>query len=419
MRPSHVRGRRHSSHAVRRATSSAPSPLANEPTVFTDATGAEPVPFEALGFHDDILDGVRDRGFERTTPIQSAVLPLVAAGRDLIGCAATGTGKTAAFVLPLLDRLRKARDGSDAGTASGGLDVTSQTRVLVLSPTRELAAQIADDVQGFAYHAGVDSVVVHGGVPMNPQSRALESGVAVVVATPGRLLDHMRSGSVRFGALDVLVIDEADRMLDMGFWPDIRRIVAALPSSRQTLLFSATMPEEVMQFARAIMREPAFVQVGERNAAACTITHAVENVPAAEKTAWLVRFLRRESGPVLVFVRTKAGADRLARQLIAARLRATALHADREQRERTAAVEGFRAGRFKVLVATDIAARGLDVDGITHVVNYDVPHSPEDYVHRAGRTGRALATGTALTLVSRGEERALQAIAARVPMTTA
>jgi ATP-dependent RNA helicase RhlE len=374
---------------------------------FTEATQAEPVDFETLGFHDDILYGIRDRGFRYTTPIQSAVLPLVRDGRDVIGCAETGTGKTAAFVLPILDRLRRSRTG-DASP--------SRTRVLVLSPTRELASQIADEVQGFAYHAHVDSVAVYGGVPMNPQSFALESGVTIVVATPGRLMDHMRSGVVSFDALEVLVIDEADRMLDMGFWPDIRRIVSALPESRQTLLFSATMPEEVMGYARSIMRGPALVQVGQRNAAARTITHAVENVPHGEKPDWLVKFLRRESGPVLVFVRTRRGADRLAQRLAGAGIRTTALHADREQRDRTAAVEGFRSGRYKVLVATDIAARGLDVDGITHVVNFDVPHSPEDYVHRVGRTGRALASGMALTLVSPGEERALAAITSRIPM---
>jgi ATP-dependent RNA helicase RhlE len=380
------------------------------PTTFDDCTEAEPLEFDTLGFHEDVLTGIRDRGFRLTTPIQSAVLPLVREGRDLIGCAETGTGKTAAFVLPILDRLRRDRAG-EAGAP--------RTRVLVLTPTRELASQVADEVQGFAYHADVDSVAVYGGVPMNPQSRALESGVTFVVATPGRLMDHMRSGSVGFDGLDVLVIDEADRMLDMGFWPDIRRIVSALPESRQTLLFSATMPEEVMGYARSIMRQPAFIQVGQRNAAARTITHTVETVPSGEKPEWLVQFLRRESGPVLVFVRTRRGADRLARRLAGSGIRTTALHADREQSDRTAAVEGFRAGRYKVLVATDIAARGLDVDGITHVVNFDVPHSPEDYVHRVGRTGRALASGKALTLVSPGEERALKAITARIQMNPA
>ena len=379
-------------------------------------TDAESLAFDDLGFHPDVLAGVHDRGFERTTPIQSAVLPFVREGRDLIGCAATGTGKTAAFVLPLLDRLRRARDEeSAAGAAAAG---PSRTRVLVLTPTRELACQIADEIQGFGYHANIDSMAVYGGVQMNPQSFALESGVTIVIATPGRLLDHMRSGSVNFEVLDVLVIDEADRMLDMGFWPDIRRIVSALPATRQTMLFSATMPEEVMKFALSVMREPALLQAGQRNAAARTITHAVEHVPHGGKTDWLVQFLRAQSGPVLVFVRTKVGADRLARKLASAGIRTAALHADREQRDRTAAVEGFRAGRFRVLVATDIAARGLDVDGITHVVNYDVPYSPEDYVHRAGRTGRALAEGTAVTLVSPGEERALAAITARIPMSS-
>jgi ATP-dependent RNA helicase RhlE len=403
-RASHARRRRPSSSTSRRTDSQGASAV--EPTVFTDATGAELTPFDDLGFHPAVLDGIHDRGFKLPTSIQAAVLPLVRAGGDLIGCAATGTGKTAAFVLPILDRLCRLRDAGELAT--------SRTKVLVLAPTRELACQIADEIQGFSYHANIDSVAVYGGVQMNPQSRALEAGVSIVVATPGRLLDHMRSGSVNFDVLDVLVIDEADRMLDMGFWPDIRRIVSALPAMRQTLLFSATMPEEVMQFARAVMREPALLQVGERNAAACTITHSVENVPPGEKTEWLTRFLKRESGPILVFVRTKIGADRLARRLSSAGIRTTALHADREQKDRTAAVEGFRAGRFKVLVATDIAARGLDVDGITHVVNYDVPHSPEDYVHRVGRTGRALAEGTALTLVSPGEERAMRAISARI-----
>jgi ATP-dependent RNA helicase RhlE len=372
----------------------------------------EPLAFDTLGLDPELLLGVRDRGFTHTTPVQTAVLPLVREGRDLVACAETGTGKTAAFLLPLLDALRR----RDSGAALGGCrpDGPARTRVLVLTPTRELAVQIDDDAQGFGYHAGIASMAVHGGVPMEPQSRALEAGVPVVIATPGRLLDHMRSGTASFDGLDALVLDEADRMLDMGFWPDVRRIVDALPANRQTLLFSATMPDEVMRFARAIMRDPVFVQVGERNAAARTISHAVETVPLAEKTDWLVRFLRGESGPILVFVRTKRGADGLARRLAGRGIRVTALHADRTQRDRTAAVEGFRSGRYRVLVATDIAARGLDIEGITHVVNYDVPRSADAYVHRAGRTGRALATGTALTLVSPGEERALRAITERV-----
>jgi ATP-dependent RNA helicase RhlE len=391
------------------------------PSWTPEETPTEPLAFEALGLDPRVIKGVRDRGFTHTTPVQTAVLPLVQAGRDLIACAETGTGKTAAFLLPLLDRLVRSNQadaaaGDGPGTETDTPSAASRTRVLVLTPTRELAVQIDDDAQGFGYHARVESIAVYGGAPAGPQSRALEAGVPIVVATPGRLLDHMRSSVGSFDALEVLVLDEADRMLDMGFWPDVRRIVSELPTSRQTLLFSATMHDEVMRFAEAIMREPAFVQVGQRNAAARTITHAVENVPTGEKADWLARFLRSETGPVLVFVRTKRGAERLATRLAGRGLKVAALHADRTQRERMAAVEGFRSGRYNVLVATDIAARGLDIDGITHVVNFDVPHTSDAYVHRAGRTGRATATGTALTLVSPGEERALRAIADRIEL---
>jgi ATP-dependent RNA helicase RhlE len=272
--------------------------------------------------------------------------------------------------------------------------------------------QIEDDVQGFTYHTDLTSIAVYGGVPMDAQERALKSGVDIVVATPGRLMDHMRNGAVAFDKLDTLVLDEADRMMDMGFWPDVRRIVAALPDSaaRQTLLFSATMPEEVMKLADEVVRTAKYVQIGTAGGPARTITHAVENVPASQKADWLAKFLRRTAGPVLVFVRTKSGAERLARRLAAAGLKAAALHADRTQVQRTHAVEGFRSGRYRVLVATDVAARGLDIDGITHVVNYEVPSNRETYVHRVGRTGRAEATGTALTLVAPEEARALQAL---------
>jgi ATP-dependent RNA helicase RhlE len=366
--------------------------------------------FADIGFHPELMAGIRDRGFVSTTPVQTAVLPHVREGHDLIACAETGTGKTAAFVLPLVDRLLK------MASEPGCQGLAGRTRILVLTPTRELAVQIDDDVQGFGYHAGISSMAVFGGAPMEPQARALTAGIPVVVATPGRLMDHMRAGTAVFDGLETFVLDEADRMLDMGFWPDVRRIVDALPKERQTLLFSATMPEEIVGFAHQIMREPVFVQVGRRNAAARTITHAIENVAAPEKTDWLAKFLRREEGPILVFVRTKRGADRLASQLAARGLRVAALHADRTQRDRLSAVEGFKSGRIRVLVATDIAARGLDIDGITHVVNYDVPHNADAYVHRVGRTGRALASGTAVTLVSPADERALKAIAARVDL---
>ena len=325
-------------------------------------------------------------------------------GDDLIGCADTGTGKTAAFLLPILNRLLKSRAAAP--------EERGYTRVLILAPTRELAVQIADDVEGFSYHTDITSVAVYGGVEMGPQERALKSGVDIVIATPGRLMDHMRSKIVGFDKLDTLVLDEADRMMDMGFWPDVRRIVQTLPDSaaRQTLLFSATMPDEVMRLADEVVREPKYVQIGSAGGPAKTITHTVENVASAQKTEWLAKFLRRADGPVLVFVRTKSGAERLARKLAAFGLKAAALHADRTQAQRTQAVEGFRSGRYRVLVATDVAARGLDIDGITHVVNYEVPSNRETYVHRVGRTGRAEMTGTALTLVAPEEVRALHAL---------
>jgi ATP-dependent RNA helicase RhlE len=363
-----------------------------------------PVGFDTLGLEPSLIEGIRIRGFSSTTPIQSAVIPYVMSGDDLIGCADTGTGKTAAFLLPILNRMLKAR-----ATAP---EERGYTRVLILAPTRELAVQIEDDVQGFIYHTDITSIAVYGGVDMGPQERALKSGVDIVVATPGRLMDHMRSKTVGFDKLDTLVLDEADRMMDMGFWPDVRRIVQTLPDSaaRQTLLFSATMPEEVMKLADEVVRDARYVQVGSAGGPAKSITHTIENVAAAEKTEWLARFLRRTDGPVLVFMRTKSGAERLARKLSSLGLKAAALHADRTQQQRTQAVEGFRSGSYRVLVATDVAARGLDIDGITHVVNYEVPSSREMYVHRVGRTGRADATGTALTLVAPEELRALQAL---------
>jgi ATP-dependent RNA helicase RhlE len=361
-----------------------------------------PIPFDALPLNPALLEGIRFRGFEATTPVQSAVIPIALAGHDVIGCADTGTGKTAAFVLPILDRLLRARAERP--------DERGFTRVLVLAPTRELCVQIEDDVQGFTYHTDLTSIAVYGGVGMDAQERALRAGVDIVVATPGRLMDHQRNGAVNFTRVDTLVLDEADRMMDMGFWPDVRRIVSTLPSAaRQTLLFSATMPADVMKLADEVVKDAKYVQVGSAGPAK-SITHAVESVPAAQKTEWLAKFLRRTAGPVLVFVRTKHGAERLARKLAGFGLKAAALHADRTQQQRTAAVEGFRSGRHHVLVATDVAARGLDIDGITHVVNFEVPSSRETYVHRVGRTGRAAATGTALTLVAPEELRALEAL---------
>ncbi len=363
----------------------------------------QPVPFDELGLPDVLLQSVDERGYLATTPIQAAVIPVALAGSDLIARAETGTGKTAAFVLPILARLL----GRSASEEAPG----ARTTVLVLTPTRELAVQIEDDIQGFAYHTATTSVAVYGGAPADPQERALRAGVDIVVATPGRLMDHMGAGVTDFSALEVLVLDEADRMMDMGFWPDIVRILADLPTKRQTLLFSATIPDEVMTRARAITQDAQMIEDGVHNGPARTIRHTAAFVPGADKAGWLARFLRHEEGPILVFVRTKIGADRLASRLIAQGIRTAALHADRTQQQRTAAVEGLRSGRYTSLVATDLAARGLDIEAVTHVINYEVPATREAYVHRVGRTGRARTTGTAVTLVAPEERRALASLA--------
>jgi ATP-dependent RNA helicase RhlE len=279
--------------------------------------------------------------------------------------------------------------------------------VLVLAPTRELAVQIEDEIHGLAYHTTVTSAAVYGGVEMGVQERALRAGVDIIVATPGRLMDHMRQQNADLSAVELLVLDEADRMMDMGFWPDVRRIISAMPARRQTLFFSATMPDEVVKLALEIVREPTFVQVGQRSKPAQSITHEAVVVSRGDKLRWLIERLRTPEGPVLIFSRTKIGAEQLARRLASAGIRCASLHADRTQEQRRAAVEGFRGGRHKVLVATDIAARGLDIDGIQTVINYELPDSPDTYVHRVGRTGRADETGHAITLVAPEEQRAL------------
>jgi ATP-dependent RNA helicase RhlE len=356
-----------------------------------------PVEFSAFKLDPRLRAGIDDRGFERTTPVQSAVFPIVFTGGDLIACAETGTGKTAAFLLPLMQRL--------LDTPSTGV-----IRALVLAPTRELAVQIEDDFTGFAYHTTLTSVAVYGGVDGDIQARALRAGADMVVATPGRLLDHMNTGIVDFSRVEVLILDEADRMLDMGFWPDVSRIVGALPPVRQTLLFSATTSSDVVKLAEQVMRDPKLIQIGRAGGPATTITHLAHVVADRNKADFLGDLLRRHREPTLIFVRTKRFADRLASTLSGRGIRCAALHADRTQADRTAALEAFRSGRVKTLVATDIAARGLDVDGIELVVNYEVPHGPDAYVHRAGRTGRAEATGKALTLVDPEELPDLQAI---------
>jgi ATP-dependent RNA helicase RhlE len=398
------RGRRTGpNHSRRRKGPHKPVHIEPEPPVLAyeaEAFDPAPIAFDSLNLDARLLHGIRDLGWAETRPVQSGVIPLALVGHDVIACAETGTGKTAAFLVPILQRFL--REGPTR---------TAATRALILAPTRELAVQIEDQVQGLTYHTAVSSVAVFGGVPMTQQEQALKANVDIVVATPGRLMDHMRHDAVSFGSLEVLVLDEADRMLDMGFWPDVQRILAALPAKRQTLLFSATMPAEVLKLTKEFLHHPKYVQVGRRGGPAQTITHAVQTVPAGEKVQWLARWLRHEAtGPVLIFCRTKIGADRLASRLASMGIRTVALHADRTQQQRMAAVEGFRTGTYPVLVATDVAARGLDIDGIAHVVNFEVPDTPEAYVHRVGRTGRAESPGSALTLAAPEELRALRAL---------
>src|SRR4051812_34519872 len=345
--------------------------------------------FADFGLSPEVQSAVSDSGYLSPTPIQREAIPLILKGRDVIGLAQTGTGKTAAFTLPIVDLLLRG---------------PRRTRAVVLTPTRELCMQVEQAIRKYASHAPLSVVAVYGGVPIEPQQKALRAGTDVVVATPGRLIDHIERQNVVFDDLEILVLDEADRMLDMGFAPQINRLVAEMPRYRQTLLFSATMPPEVEVLARKYLRKPLVVQIGRRSEAADTVTHAVYPVPRERKSALLAHLLRDgELDSVLVFVRTKIGADRVVRHLTGEGIEATAMHADKTQVQRTKALEDFKAGKIRVLVATDIAQRGLDISHITHVISYDVPQQPEDYVHRIGRTGRASREGDAYTFMAPDE----------------
>src|SRR4051812_32265741 len=358
-------------------------------TEVEEIAASETTTFDELGLAQEVLSAVRDAGYQHPTPIQAEAIPLVLKGRDVMGLAQTGTGKTAAFTLPIVNML---------------LDGPRRTRALVLTPTRELCVQVEESVHKYARHSALDVASVYGGVPLEPQQKKLRAGVDIVVATPGRLIDHLDRQNVVFDDLEVLVLDEADRMLDMGFAPQINRIIDQVPAYRQTLLFSATMPPEVEALARKYLRKPIVVQVGVRSAAASTVTHAVYPVPREKKNALLVQLLTGSvHDSVLIFSRTKHGADRIVRDLEAAGVTATAMHADKSQSQRTKALQDFKDGKISVLVATDIAQRGLDISGITHVINYDVPQQAEDYVHRIGRTGRAAKEGDAYTFMSPDE----------------
>jgi ATP-dependent RNA helicase RhlE len=348
-----------------------------------------PASFAELMLAPELLRAVAEAGYTAPTPIQSRAIPLILRGRDIMGLAKTGTGKTAAFTLPIVQRL---------------LGGPRRARALILAPTRELAVQVRESFARYAEHSGLVIVDIYGGVPLGPQEQALRSGVDVIVATPGRLLDHMDRQNVAFDDLEVLVLDEADRMLDMGFAPQLNRIVAEIPKYRQTLLFSATMPPEVEALARKYLRKPIVVQVGMRTQAASTVTHAVYPVPRDRKSDLLVELLRKsELDSVLVFTRTKHGADKVVRNLEREGISALAMHSEKSQGQRTDALDQFRKGTIRVLVATDIAQRGLDIAGISHVINYDVPAQAEDYVHRIGRTGRAASTGDAFTFMAADE----------------
>jgi ATP-dependent RNA helicase RhlE len=352
--------------------------------------------FTEFGLDPRLIDEVRAARYDVPTPIQSAAIPPALAGHDLIGTAQTGTGKTAAFVLPILQRLLKGPRG--------------RARALIVTPTRELAEQINDTIRALGKQSGVRSATIYGGVPMAPQERALRTGVEILVACPGRLLDHIDRGTAKLDGLEVLVLDEADRMFDMGFLPAVRRILSLVPARRQTMLFSATFPPEIEQLAAQALRQPKRVAVG-LSRPATTVTHALYPVPQHLKTGLTLALLdRTDTRSVLIFTRTKHRASRLAEQIARVGYRVTSLHSNRSQNQRQAALDGFRDGTYQIMVATDIAARGIDVESISHVINYDIPDTADAYIHRIGRTGRAEREGDAFTLVTSEDDAIVRAL---------
>jgi len=353
--------------------------------------------FSELGLHPDILKAVTEEGYSEPSPIQAQAIPAVLEGRDVLAAAQTGTGKTAGFSLPILDILSR---GNKAGP--------NQARALILCPTRELAAQVGANVESYSRHLRLSSTVVFGGVKINPQMMKLRRGVDVLVATPGRLLDLYNQGAVKFNHLEVLVFDEADRMLDMGFIHDIKKIMAILPKERQTLMFSATFSREIRELAKSLVKNPIEISVTPRNAAAKTVKQWLVPVDKKRKSKLLIELINQHQWQqVLVFSRTKHGANRLCKELQEANIRAAAIHGNKSQGARTRALAEFKDMKVRALVATDIAARGLDIDQLPQVVNFDLPNVPEDYVHRIGRTGRAGASGEAVSLVAADEYKQL------------
>jgi ATP-dependent RNA helicase RhlE len=367
------------------------------------------MPFSGLKLHPALLRGLKDLGFTRPTPIQEDAIPPAMAGRDVLACAMTGSGKTAAFLLPILHHL---------------IDQPRRTtRALIITPTRELAAQILEELNQIAVHTPITAAAVFGGVGMGPQEHAFRSGVDVIVATPGRLLDHFRFPYAKLPGVQYLVLDEADRMLDMGFLPDIRRVLKHIPAKRQTLFFSATIPPPIAELTRDLLHDPATINRERKSAPAVGITQAIYPVKQDLKAALLLHLLSSAAmQDVLVFTRTKHRANRLQLQLAKAGISAERIHGNRSQAQRTEALAGFKSGKYRVLVATDIAARGIDIEALGHVVNFDIPTTPEDYIHRVGRTARAESTGDAFTFIAPEEEAELRgierAVGKRLPRVT-
>ena len=367
------------------------------------------MPFSNFGLHPDLQRGIKELGFKRPTPIQTDAIPPAIAGKDVLAAAATGSGKTAAFLLPIMHRLMEKKRGT--------------TRALILTPTRELAAQIDEHLRDLAVHTPISGAAIYGGVGMGPQEHAFRTGVDVLVATPGRLLDHFQYPYAKLDKLEILVLDEADRMLDMGFLPDIRRVLKHLPAKRQTLFFSATLPQPIVQLSQEMLKNPAMISIERQAAPAVGITQTVFPVAQDLKLSLLDSLLQRgEIKSAIVFTRTKHRANRVYEQLEKRNVKVARIHGNRSQGQRTDALEGFKNGRYRILVATDIAARGIDVEALSHVVNFDVPHVPEDYIHRVGRTARAEMTGDAITFVAPDEENDLRqierAIGKRLPRVT-
>ena len=363
----------------------------------------ETITFASLNLAPEILRAIEDQGYTKPTPIQAQAIPLVLDGRDLMAGAQTGTGKTAAFTLPLLQKLLP-------HASSSASPARHPVRALILTPTRELAIQVEESVKAYGKHVPLRSLVVFGGMDMKTQTQALMRGVEILVATPGRLLDHVEQRTVQLNQVQMLILDEADRMLDMGFLPDLKRILALLPKQRQNLMFSATFSNDIKRLADDFLTNPTLVEVARSNAAAENVEQKVYRVAQADKHALLSEILRRENAQALVFTKTKLTTGRLARMLQRDGIAADAIHGDKSQQERLQALEAFKQGKITTLVATDVAARGLDIDQLPLVINYEIPHAPEDYVHRIGRTGRAGASGVAISLVAPEEEKYLKEI---------